>query len=306
MRKANIPPKALPVEIGQDGIKVSVIVSAYNRRELMNLSLLYYDRQTMPKSEFELVVVVDNDCTDDIKGLCAEQAKKHDLQIQYVKIDKYAGAYKPKSFNQALANNVGLKLARGSVIAIVCPETILCDEALEHSWNEANEGKCVYGKIFCSSQQFVENLHAREDRNSGILFKDLLAMPGAQFEQSQFTGFWWYYVTVQKGHIMAIGGVDERFMEGITGEDDDFAYRMFYYDVPLVRSSKIVGIHQYHMHLETASGDLHSVRTNRAKWYSLRQNNLRLLTEWRRNKTAYANTNIDWGSLKTIVEKEVF
>jgi hypothetical protein len=129
-------------------------------------------------------------------------------------------------------------------------------------------------------------------------------LPGAKQEWTQITGFWWYYVAVRKEFIMNINGVDEQYMRGITGEDDNFAFRMDASGVPLIRNGEILGIHQNHS--EADLEDIHSVRQDAPAWRRLRNNNIKLLNSWFVKREALANKDIDWGSAKAIVKKEIF
>jgi len=111
-------------------------------------------------------------------------------------------------------------------------------------------------------------------------------------------------VAVRKEHILAINGVDERFMEGMTGEDDNFALRMAYSGVPLFRDKMIEGIHQDHS--VSDKNDVHSIRFNKKQWEKLRNHNGKLLKDWAKSLNPIANVNINWGSDDAIIKKEIF
>lgn len=294
-------PKLLPIVSGIDGIKVSVVISIYNRRDFFQRTLITYVKQTLLKKEFELVII-DDGSSEDILGLCKEYALKYGLQFQYILIDKSKGAIAPKGFTPALSNNIGFKEARGSVIVITGPESLQGSRNLEFSWNGANKGYCVYGNIFRSSHQFVDEL--KKQNWSNMNFDDMAKLPGAKTDASVLKGWWWYYVAVRKEHLLAINGVNERFMEGMTGEDDDFALRMSYSGVPLLRNNEIIGIHQDHSREDKK--DVHAFRFNKKVWMQLREFSARLLKEWTTHMDPVTNRNIDWGSVKAIIKKEVF
>jgi GT2 family glycosyltransferase len=104
--------------------------------------------------------------------------------------------------------------------------------------------------------------------------------------------------------LLAINGIDERFMEGMTGEDDDFALRMSHSGVPLYRNHEIIGIHQDHSRED--KNDIHSFRFNKKTWNGLRNFNWKLLVAWRKHKDPVANKNINWGSDDAIIKMEIF
>lgn len=296
-----IPPKILDIKDGTDGIKISAVISLYNRIDHLDRTLRSFTKQTMPKEEFE-IVIVDDGSTDDIYGLCKKYSEECKLQFQYVLVDSSKGAIPPASFNQALTNNIGFKNARGTVTVITGPETLLKENNFNESWKSANEGYCVYGDIYRSSASFVNFL--KQNKWETLSFSDLLKVKGAMDEKGQLGGFWWYYVAVRTEHIMNINGVDEMYMKGITAEDDNFAFRMYHSGVPLIRNHSIIGIHQDHS--ETDGSDLHSVRLNKKEWDILRNHNVNLLNNWFVTQDPIANKDIDWGSDNTIVKKEIF
>lgn len=289
--------------INETGIKVSVVISTFNRKDFLARSFLTYDKQTLNKKEFELVIV-DDGSTEDIKGLCKREAQNLGLQIQYILINKYKGAYVPRSFNQALTNNIGFKQARGPVIVITGPETLQRETNLELSWKIASGGFCVYGDVLRSSTDFMDIIKSVPNWHK-MSFDDVVEWESATQDTDHCKGFWWYYVAVKKEFIMAIGGVDERFMEGITAEDDNFAFRLNAFGVPLIRDQEIIGIHQNHTRED--GNDLHAVRSkNPNTWTFLRNHNINLLNSWWRTENPVANQGIDWGTNDAIIEKEIF
>jgi glycosyltransferase involved in cell wall biosynthesis len=296
----NPPPKVLPIIVGADGIKVSVVISIFNRSDFFDRTLSTYSKQTFPKEEFEIIVVDDNS-TEDILKVCKHYNEKHGLQFQYIKINKEKGAIFPLGFTPALSNNIGFKLARGSVVVITGPESLQAENNIQSSWNSANEGKCIYGDIFRSSRSFVNRLKKMDWRN--MTFSDIESINGAKADSSVTKGWWWYYVAVRKEHLLEINGVNEEFMRGMTGEDDDFAIRMSYSGVPLCRNHEIIGIHQDHSVED--KNDLHCIRYNKKKWHSLRNYSSTLLRSWARNKDPITNKNIEWGKLDAIIVREI-
>lgn len=298
---ATPPPKVLPIVIGEDNIKVSVILSIYNRIDLFKRSLDMYSKQSMPKEEFELVII-DDQSTDDILELCKKYSKIYNLQFQYILIDKDKGVIKPGAHTPALSNNIGIKHSRGSVLVITGPETLVRENSLEVTWEVVNKGYCLYGDIFRSSDLFVRELE--KIYNYEMNFDDILLIPGAKHDASVMKGWWWYYMAARKENFLAINGVDENFMRGVSGEDDDIALRMSFSGVPLLREHNIVGIHQDHT--KSDKNDFHNYRFDRKEWKRLRTKNTDLLHEWIKHKDPVANKNIDWGTEKAIMKKETF
>ncbi len=296
-----VPPKPLQPIVGKDGIKVSVILSAFNRKDFLNRSLMTYVNQNFPKQEFELIVV-DDQSSQDIYQLCKDYSKKFNINFQYILVDGNKGAFERKSFTPALSNNVGFKKARGSVLVVTGPETLQGENNIKLSYDMANAGYCVYGTIYRSAENFVNKIINKDLLNISI--NELLKIPGAMHDSSVLTGWWWYYVVVRKEYVFNINGVDERFMLGITGEDDNFAMRMSHSGIPLIRSDDIVGIHQDHGKEDKT--DHHSFRFSKTDFNKLVDVNRKFLEEWKINKDPVANKDIDWGTDRAIIKHEVF
>ncbi|WP_017297399.1 glycosyltransferase [Nodosilinea nodulosa] len=81
---------------------VSVIIPVYNDGDRLRTCLGLLENQTYPKSAYE-VVVVDNNSTEDLKGIVASFAQA-----------RYAFEASPGSYN---ARNTGIALAKGDILA---------------------------------------------------------------------------------------------------------------------------------------------------------------------------------------------
>lgn len=297
----NNQPKIAQNNIETDGVKVSVIISSRNRVNLFKKTLYTLDKQTLGKQNFE-IIILDDKSTEDLFGLCHNIHNDTGLRIQYICFDRNKGDIKPKTWTPALSNNIGFKLSRGSVIIISGQETLLHPNSLEISYNKASEGYCVYGSVYRSTISFANTLNRVWNMN--MSFDDILKINGATYDASPLNGWWWYYMATQKEHIMNIGGVDERFMLGIAGEDDDFANRIQHYGVPIIRSKQIIGVHQDHSR-EDKKDAFHSWRTNKKEWKSLRNHNMKIINNWKSKPYFVVNKNINWGNLDTINRHEV-
>jgi len=297
-------PKVEELIPGTDGIKNSVIISVKDRADFLNRTLHTYAKQTMPLNEFEMVIVDDNS-KEDILGVCKKHSEISKLNFQYIKVDTTKGAFPQKGFTPALTNNIGFKNARGSVFIITGPETLQSDVNLDVTWEICKEAKCVYGVVYRSNGAFVDKLKETPKWTQYRSFSEILAIPGSKFGKPDLSGFWWYYAAVRKEYLMNINGVDERYMMGIAAEDDDFAERMRLSGVQLLHDQRIIGIHQNHEREDRVHPD-HKFRFNKTQWNQLRNHNCNLLHKCIAKKDFVANKNIDWGTEKAIICKEIF
>jgi len=286
-------------------IDVSVIISmADNRSLFFERSLWTYAKQTVDKSNFEIIVVDDGD-RKDIKQLCRDFSKQNGLQFQYINVDKHKSFVSPKSFTPALTNNIGFKNARGEVVVITGPETLVMESNLEMAKTIKNKRQCWYGLVFLSNLKFVKCLNECHEFKR-LDFNQLLSFDGAKnncHSCPPHPPAYWYWMVANKKDVFNIAGVDERFMGGICGEDDDFSNRMKLSGVLPMFNHKMIGIHQNHS--ESDLNDNHSVRFT-DDWKILRGINLTFVKDNLDNKRVVVNSDHEWGDSKTIIFKEIF
>lgn len=287
-------------------MKVSVVISACdNRVAMFGRALDTWACQTMPKSDFELLVV-DDAQRDDLRALCREKAKAFDLNILFIRIDKSRSVIPVKSFIPVLTNNVGFRLASGEVVVVTGPETLQASRNLEIAWTMRDRMECAYGLVFKANTTATDYIAKGWDRLRKLPMEHLLQIPGAKSDcltMPPHPPAYWYFMCVAKRHVEAIGGVDERFLGGLCAEDDDFANRMRMASVTPVFKHGIVGIHQDHSREDYGDG-IHIDR-RQGLGLSLKAHNQALMRDNLTRKVIVANVGHDWGSsnLVTLVEK---
>jgi len=285
-------------------VKVSVIISLCNNRlEHFKRSLQTYTKQYIDKKDFEILLIDDAERNEYI-DLAQKAHNKMGLNIRYIRIDPAKGKYPPKSFTPALTNNVGFKKARGGVVVITGPETLQAENNISIASEMIARKECAYGLVFRADKKFnkwIENnpLYLK------LRFDHLLSGPGATAEcrtTPPHPPAYWYFMCVAKKYVESIRGCDEKFLEGICGDDDDFSNRMKFSGVTPVFEHRIVGIHQDHSEGDQAD-DSHSVRW-KEDWEKLRQVNLNHMRENIKKRDPVVNKNHEWGDLNTIIKEE--
>lgn len=286
-------------------MKVSVIISTTDNREsLFNRSLYTWSKQTLPKSEWELIVI-DDGVRKDVRNQCLEAATKYKMNINFIRIDKNKSFYKVKSFIPALTNNIGFRQAKGDVIVITGPETLQKNTNLEISTNMINRNECAYGLVFKANIPAVDEFTNKWKELKNQSIEVLLQIPGAQNEcptKPPNPPRYWYYMTVAKKYVEEINGVDECFVGGLCGEDDDFSFRIGKSGIKPVFDYSIIGIHQDHTR-EDSNDLIHESRFS-PNGKILRQNNFKLLKQNLRNKNYKVNLNHQWGDENLIILNE--
>jgi glycosyltransferase involved in cell wall biosynthesis len=288
-------------------MKVSVVISACdNRIAMFGRALDTWASQTMPKQDFELLVV-DDAQREDLRALCRERALADGLNILFIRIDKNRSVIPVKSFIPALTNNVGFRRASGEVVVVTGPETLQATRNLEVAWTMRDRMECAYGLVFKANTVATDYIAKGWDRLRKLPIEHILQIPGAKADCLTIPPHppaYWYFMCVAKQHIVNIGGVDERFLGGLCGEDDDFANRMRASGVTPVFEHRIVGIHQDHSREDHGDG-IHVDRRH-GSGLSLKAHNLVLMRDNLARKVVKVNEGHDWGSANLIVFDEAF
>lgn len=288
-------------------MKVSVVISACdNRVHLFERALDTWASQTMPKDEFELLVVDDAE-RESLRQLCQTKGPACGLNIRFIRIDKSRSVIPVKSFIPVLTNNVGFRKAAGEVVVVTGPETLQASTNMEMAWTMRDRTECAYGLVFRANASATDYIAKGWDRLRRLPIEHLLQIPGAKdncVTMSPHPPAYWYFMSVAKKYVEQIGGVDERFLGGLCAEDDDFSNRMRMAGVEPVFEHRIVGIHQDHSREDHNDG----VHINRREGlgYNLWVHNFSLMQDNLVKGDPVANQGYDWGSSDLTIIDETY
>lgn len=279
-------------------MKISLVISIKNRTKLFSRSIKMYNKQTIPKEDWEMVVV-DDMSDEDVLGTLKKYAK---FNWQYIKMDSKKNDF-PIYWGPSLSNNIGFKSAKGEVLVITGPEMLMQENALEISYETAMKGVAAYGHVLHSHNKFVKLMDSNPAMEE-YPFKRLFALPTAKNGYPDITkdNFYWFWTAVKRETIIKMGGCDENFMKGICGDDDIFAEKVKMIGCEPVHEMRIKGIHQEHLTADKA--DPKRIRWN-PTWEKARHINTKYLEDWRAdpNRSAISNEGRDWGSEKLVIER---
>lgn len=292
-------------------MKVSMVLSIHNRSKLFSRALDGFIWQTMPRSEWE-VIIVDDMSTENMFNSFSHMIGK--INIKHVKIDHTKHALfkernpnwkngQPKNWfhTPALSINVGTYCASGNVIGLCHPEILhaLTNFANAHKLLQENK-VYLFGTTWIGTQEHNKLL----DNNPNWTVNgwiNYIKHSHLAHKLNRFRDFemYWYTSFLPKIAIETIGGVDFSYLNGVAAEDDDFRDRIMLAGWKPVYTKSVEGFHQDHSD-ETES---HRIRTSK-EWASALQRNRELYYARKEKRTQYpipANVNYDWTAKECIV-----
>jgi glycosyltransferase involved in cell wall biosynthesis len=217
-------------------LKCTVIIPTYNRSRLLGHTLCSLTGQTMPKDEFE-VLVVDDGSSDDSQAVAESYAGR--LRLQYFFLPD-------QGFRAAAARNVGVRHARADVCVFVDDGMLLhprflSEHVKSHAGSDLPLAVCGYSYGHKNTEEGTWDLEAEVDVTdpSGAIEK-LAAKPQWEDIREDFYAkytddfhdlpapwliYWSNNVSARTAQIRAVGMFDENFRSW-GGEDVDLGYRL--------------------------------------------------------------------------------
>lgn len=273
-------------------MKLSVIIPIFNRVQLFRLGLESLVRNTFPKNDWELIVI-DDRSTEDV----SKAWEGLGLNVTHIRIDpqthhSYRGYHTP-----ALAINIGIKHAKGDVLCITQPEILHDRENLQRGYSQALQDVQVFGKVMLTTGAFTKRILNLKEQAYETLWENGSRLGGNIFPDNEL---YWYVYFVKKAHAVSVQGVDEEYLKGVYGEDDNFKERLRLYGILPELNRGIRGIHINH----DFEKDLYQKQDRTANfWAKGAEVNRKRFYDWlnseRTKADAVANGD-DWGSDKYV------
>ncbi|MCD8511599.1 MAG: glycosyltransferase [Bacillus sp. (in: Bacteria)] len=256
--------------------KASVVLSAYNAMERLQLTLAAYQYQTFPKDMFE-VIIVDDGSTDNT----CEMVSKLDTSypLKYIRLKENNG--------RATARNRGIEAASGEIIILsdsdMLPEQEFITKHVSHHEKIHNTFLCgsFWNEIYTQEFEGLKKKRVRKAKNKKSVTMvlpslsphkklELLYVENNIFEytaKKRFSDYyenfpkkfgsnlqnflfpWLYFivmnVSVKKEHLTAEGLFDENFT-GWGAEDEEMGYRLYHSGIRGYVDINIKNYHQEH------------------------------------------------------------
>jgi len=212
-------------------VKLSIVVSTFNRAEVLELSLRSLMRTAILPDQWELIVI-DDGSTDGTAAFLyrfkEEMAGKGFDNVRLFRRLLNVG----KANNAGLARNCGLRKAEGDYIAFSDGDCFFMTDVIARTlaWIDNDAGRCLL--------------------TSGCWYRVTKTNGGAWYEdgprgpnQTVPFGPW---LALERQWVMAIGGFDERFTT-YAAEDHDLLRRLMLHGIRRMdRDRQIIAHHLWH------------------------------------------------------------
>lgn len=272
------------------GPKFSVVIPYKQRLRNFRIALAALAEQTLPGSEFEIVVGA-LEYSQEYLAACQEYADR--LNIVSVLVDE--------EWNLCRSRNLALRQVSGEVVVFLDADLALpprCLESLYDRYYADGQDVCVVGQIVGldgRSDRPAETGDLPEHRQYRSLLADLEASPGARLDKRwrfdpfvlPWTLVWGAFIVVPAETVRRHELFFDEDFRGWGGEDQEWGYRVHAAGVPIVRGEDVYGLHL--PHARDVSSNFREFDVNMdhflAKWPALDVELYRAFDMWGANRS---------------------
>jgi glycosyltransferase involved in cell wall biosynthesis len=209
--------------------KVSVVIPTLNRSRVLAQTLDRIENQTIPRDQYE-VIVVDNASTDDTQAVLAEK------RASYPNLRPFFQS-KPGA---AATRNTGLRGASAEIILFIDNDILAEPDLIEQhlKYHSLNPNSSIIGSVVTPWNQktdpFLRYLHHRR------IYNPYTITSGPMDFSYYHTG----NVSTPRSTLLAVGGFNEDFF--IYGmEDIELGYRLQQAGSRMINGERARAVHQY-------------------------------------------------------------
>ncbi len=207
-------------------IDLSVVIPTYNRLEMLRHVVPSLLRQTLPQTQYELLIC-DSQSSDGTAAYLAEVSAEHPL------VRHLPGPYS----GRAMARNAGIEAARGEILLFNDADIIASPDLLgvHLERHRSRQRVAVVGwEVQCRTLE--EYARKRDDPH----------VRGSLHPPSRKTLDWLYFLTgnasARRDVLLTVGGFDESFT-GYGHEDLELGYRLRKAGITIVYEPRAVSYH---------------------------------------------------------------
>lgn len=240
-------------------LRISVVVATYNRAETLRETLRHLQRQTLPPSAFE-VIVVDDGSPDNTADTVAAVQRESQHEIHYLQHPNRGPGF---------TQNRGVRVARAPIVLLIADDIFLAPGALQAHLDSharhAGEGKgevAVLGRVLQSPGLTHSVFLTKWDPWHLGALPDGTEMP--------YYMFWACNISLRREFMLARGMfAEERGRAGAAAHEDvELGHRLHQHGLRVVYSRDAWG---HHHHVETLEGSLKRSYERGLNWHDFRR-----------------------------------
>jgi len=219
------------MELSREKISISVIIPTYNRKDIFKKCLEGFSQQTLPREEFE-VIVVDDGSTDGTGELLKETAARMP-NLRY-----FAQAHG----GPAKARNLGIEHSRGELVLFAGDDCIPDKNLLQEHLRLHKKGDAIAVLGHIKWHPDLEVTPFMQYINIDIQF----SYPKIK-ETPQNVPFGYFYtsnISIPKKYLELAGTFDTNFSEAVW-EDVELGYRVWRSGVRIVYNPRAITYHHH-------------------------------------------------------------
>lgn len=282
-------------------MKLSIPLSIHNRGALLARALGTFEWQTLPPSDWE-VILLDDRSTEDLSE--AYRPFLGRINLRHVFFDPTRHPIfrrrnpdwepgRPEDWHKtpALTTNAGAWLARAPFLGLFHPEVLHAPENFERAVETLDRRNVyLFGKTWLGTKEINRWLTEHPDwRERG--WSDFFERSGARRAPSFGPGeLYWYCSFLRKSVVEKVGGVDFEYLDGNSYEDCDFRDRVVREGCATEWDPRIQGLHQDH----STETERHRLRDEKWLESERRNRHLYLNRDYNRPQWSAANGRFDW------------
>ena len=247
----------------------SIIITTYNRSELLSYGLESLSKQNLSKDDYEIIVLNDGDKDDGTEGIC--ELFSDSLNIKYFSTGRDYKYWRIPGY----AINFGLRQAAGQYVFLSCAEIYHCDNTVAQMIGKLEQDPKAL--TICSAKDDCGKFLKKIATNQIVTNKDYDELENLHNVRFPF------FMGMSKSEIIKIGGYDEEFI-GIGFDDNDIVHRLNSSGCHHVMINSCRIVHLYHPRLPTNEKELYGrLKHNERLFYS-------------KKNVINRNTNKEWGT----------
>lgn len=228
-------------------IELSVVIPTYNKKSILEKTLLSFNDQSCPLNKFEVVVVDDGS----ERGI-NETANKITPKLKYI-ISFVTQNHK----GPAAARNKGIKMAKGRIILIINDDTVatrnLVKKHLEFHERHQIDNAALLGYLtWHPDLKITPFMYWLEHGGPYFSFSEI------KENYAGWERFWTCNISLKKNFLLENGLFDEQFLYA-SWEDIELGYRLGKKGLKLYYDKNAIG---YHFHPTTIESIKQKMRKN--------------------------------------------